>query len=151
MTHKIMTEKWVSRFTKIVSEVRTWSKDPSTKVGSVIVSPSMKIISTGFNGLPSEMEDTDEILNNRDLKLANIIHAEHNAIIQADPTKLEGSTMFVSHFPCPSCAEKIVECGISTVVVTPDNGDNYATRWAELISRSREILDKKKVSIVELN
>ena len=75
--------KWELRYLEMAKLVSTWSKDPSTKVGAVIVDSDNTVISVGFNGLPRRIQDTDQRLNNRDIKLKMIIHAEINAIITA--------------------------------------------------------------------
>ena len=43
---------WNKRFLKLATHISDWSKDPSTKVGCVVVGPDREIRSTGFNGLP---------------------------------------------------------------------------------------------------
>ena len=60
--------KWDDRFLKLAELVSTWSKDPSSKVGAVIVDDKNRVISLGFNGLPRGVEDTKERLNTRELK-----------------------------------------------------------------------------------
>jgi dCMP deaminase len=56
------------------------SKDPSTKVGAVILDSKRRIVSGGYNGFPRGVEDSDERLNNRETKLRMTIHAERNAL-----------------------------------------------------------------------
>ena len=53
-----MTElnKWDERFVRIAFEVATWSKDPGTKVGAVLVA-DRRIIASGYNGFPQGIED----------------------------------------------------------------------------------------------
>ena len=64
-----MLDKWDNRFYDLAAYIADWSKDPSTKVGAVIVDPKNKrIVSTGFNGFPFGVEDTAERLENRDVK-----------------------------------------------------------------------------------
>ena len=53
--------KWDVRFLKLAHEVASWSKDPSTKVGCVLVK-GKKVISVGYNGLPMGIEDSIERL-----------------------------------------------------------------------------------------
>ena len=60
--------KWDRRFLELAKQISTWSKDPSTQVGCVVVGPDREIRSTGFNGLPRGIDDTDERLNNREKK-----------------------------------------------------------------------------------
>ena len=52
----ILTQsKWDVRFLKLAHEVASWSKDPSTKVGCVLVK-GKKVVSLGYNGLPMGVE-----------------------------------------------------------------------------------------------
>ena len=55
-----MSEKWDRRFIELASHIAQWSKDPSTKVGCVIVGEDREIRSTGFNGFPRGIDDDDE-------------------------------------------------------------------------------------------
>ncbi|MBT3764776.1 MAG: CMP deaminase, partial [Rhodospirillales bacterium] len=85
---------WDHRFLNLARFIANWSKDPSTQVGCVIADPMMRIVSTGFNGLPSGVEDTIERLENRDIKYEMVVHAERNAIIDAK-RDLSGLTLYV--------------------------------------------------------
>ena len=78
-----MSEKWDGRFLSLATHIANWSKDPSTKVGCVVVGPDREIRSTGFNGFPRGIADTDERLSDRELKSPLICHAEENAIMHA--------------------------------------------------------------------
>ena len=51
---------WDMRFAQLAKLVSLWSKDPSTKVGSVIVRPDKTIASVGFNGFPKGVPDEPE-------------------------------------------------------------------------------------------
>ena len=74
---------WDCRLIELAKTISTWSKDPSTKVGAVIVDSNRRILSTGYNGFPKGIKD-DERLENRDEKLEMIVHAEINAILFAE-------------------------------------------------------------------
>lgn len=52
MTTAFNQAEWDRRFLKIAREVATWSKDPSTQVGAVIVDPDQRVVSLGYNGPP---------------------------------------------------------------------------------------------------
>ena len=52
-------DKWQKRFFDLAQLVATWSKDPSSQVGAVIVDDKKRIVSVGFNGLPIGVADTD--------------------------------------------------------------------------------------------
>ena len=43
-------EEWDYRFLDMASLISTWSKDPSTKVGAVVVDDDRRIVSLGYNG-----------------------------------------------------------------------------------------------------
>ena len=70
-----MSEKWDKRFLDLAAHISTWSKDPSTKVGCVVVGEDREIRSTGFNGFPRGIEDDEERLSDREQKYPLICHA----------------------------------------------------------------------------
>lgn len=100
------------------------SKDPSTQVGSCIVSDDNKILSMGYNGFPSGCSDDefpwgkegDEL----DTKYPFVTHSELNAILNYRGGSLEGTKIYVSLFPCNECAKAIIQAGIRTVVYDSD-------------------------------
>lgn len=142
----MFNEKWNRRFVELAKNVSTWSKDPSTKVGAVIVDQDRHPISLGYNGLPKEMNDTDEILNDRDKKYKYVVHAERNAI-ENSARNVEGCTLFVTHPCCESCAEFISGKGISTVVWI--HNEEFSKRWNS--EKAELIFKKNKVNIVILS
>jgi len=125
---------------KLYSEA---SKDPSTKVGSVIIDNKRRIVSSGYNGFPKGVSDTPERLNNREIKLALIIHAECNALLYAK-SSLENCTIFTWPFmPCSSCASKIIQKGIKRVVSLKSEN----SRWEENFLLSKEIFKEANVDL----
>jgi dCMP deaminase len=92
------------------------SKDPSTKVGAVLVRPDNTIASLSYNGLPPLIKDTDERLSNRKFKLAVTNHAEDNALAFCNENK-SGYTVYIwPCLPCPSCTSKIIRADLARVV-----------------------------------
>jgi len=101
------------------------SKDPNTQVGCCIVSDNNKILSMGYNGFPRGCSDEDypwdregEALDAT--KYAYVTHAELNAILNYRGGSLEGSSLYVSLFPCNECAKAIIQAGIKRVVYDSD-------------------------------
>lgn len=99
------------------------SKDPNTQVGAVIVSPSDRILSVGYNGFPNGCDDDHfpwdrKNENEYDTKYPYVVHAELNAILnfRGDNNAFAGSTLYVTLFPCHECAKAIIQSGISKVV-----------------------------------
>lgn len=127
--------KWDMRFLAMAKMVASWSKDPSTKCGSVIARPDNTVASMGFNGFPKGMRDDPAMYENRELKYARVVHGELNALLHArEPVK--GYTMYC--WPpgfgpsCERCTVHIIQAGIARVVfMTPANPEAFASRWKE--------------------
>lgn len=107
---------WDYRFIKLAREVSTWSKDPSTKVGAVIVK-DRRILGTGYNGFPRGIEDTEERYNDREKKYPLIVHAELNAILNCEK-RPEGANLYIwpGSYCCYECSKAIIQSGIRCVI-----------------------------------
>lgn len=106
---------WYQRFMSMAQLVSTWSRDPSTKVGAVIVRPDHTIASLGFNGFPRGTRDDADLYNHRPTKLLRTVHAEANAILAAHGS-VKGCDIFVTPLhPCANCAGLIIQAGIRSV------------------------------------
>lgn len=106
---------WHKRFLDLCEHVATWSKDPSTKLGSVIVDDKKRIVSVGYNGFPRGVEDFEERYEDRPTKYLFVAHAERNALDNA-PMMVDNCTMYVTLLPCNECAKSIIQKGIKRVV-----------------------------------
>lgn len=108
--------------------VSKWSKDPSTKVGAVIVDTDRRIISTGYNGFARGVVDSPERLNNREQKYPLVIHAERNAMLFAR-RDLSGCSLYTyPFFTCSVCASMAIQVGIDRVV-SPIGPLETEQRW----------------------
>lgn len=135
--------KWDLRFLEMAKVVAGWSKDPSTKCGSVIVAPNKGIVGIGYNGFPPGVADTPERLGDRAIKYPIIRHSETNAFTFANH-EVKGCTIY--NWPmmsCASCASNIIAEGI-VEVVAPMN-DN--PRWNDSFNLSFEILLEAGVKV----
>lgn len=123
-SHAVKDLKWHQRFLELAAHVAQWSKDPSTKVGAVIVRPDRTIASVGYNGFPRGVEDT---YTTREDKLMRTVHAEANAILSAREP-LHGYTLYVTPLhPCANCAALIIQSGIKYVhYIVEDRGHAWA-------------------------
>lgn len=129
----MLMNKWDNNFLALAANVSMFSKDPSTKVGAIIVDDSHRVVSVGYNGFPKGIKD-DNRLHDRDKKYSMILHAEQNAILFAERC-LEGCTIYTWPFqPCSICASMIIQKGIKRVVTTPNN----TGRWEENFETARE-------------
>ena len=145
-----MQNKWDKHFIALAHEHSKMSKDPSSKIGAVIVGPDREVRSLGFNGFPRGIEDTYERLNDRDEKLKIIVHAECNAILNAARVgiPLKGSTLYLSSpfggVPCTRCSVEIIQSGITKVVC--HIGD-CPDRWKDYLIFSKNLLKEAGVEV----
>lgn len=113
---------WDEYFMGVAMLAARRSKDPNTQVGACIVSPDNIIISTGYNGMPKGCSD-DEFPWERtgeETKYPYVVHAELNAILNANGRDLRGSRLYVALFPCNECAKAIIQSGVAEVVYLSD-------------------------------
>jgi len=111
----------------IAQVVSSWSKDPSTKVGAVIVNQQRRIVATGYNGFPAGVEDWDSRYKDRNIKCSLVVHAEANAILNA-VSDLKDCVLLGTQPPCGECAKLIIQSGI-TRVVSPIPTAEFLARW----------------------
>lgn len=105
---------WDEYFISIAKTVALKSKDPSTKIGAVIVDENHRPISFGYNGLPQGAKEEFLTLTERPLKYHYVIHAEMNAILFAK-RDLTNCTLYCEYAPCDACLKHIIQAGIKTV------------------------------------
>ena len=113
---------WDEYFMGVAMLAARRSKDPSTQVGACIVSPDNIIISTGYNGMPKGCSD-DEFPWEREgeqTKYPYVVHAELNAILNANGRDLRDSRIYVALFPCNECAKAIIQSGVKEVLYLSD-------------------------------
>ena len=113
---------WDEYFMGVAMLAARRSKDPNTQVGACIVSPENIIVSTGYNGMPKGCSD-DEFPWDRtgeETKYPYVVHAELNAILNANGRNLRNSRIYVALFPCNECAKAIIQSGVKEVVYLSD-------------------------------
>lgn len=103
------------------------SKDPSTQVGACIVSEDNKILSVGYNGMPQHCHDDvfpwERNGSALETKYMFVCHAELNAILNYSGSRLQGSRLYVTLFPCNECAKAIIQSGIKEVIYADNKYD----------------------------
>ena len=115
---------WDEYFMGIAELSARRSKDPSTQVGACIVDDNNKIMSVGYNGMPSGCSDDvfpwDRQGGNLETKYFFVCHAELNAILNYRGGSLEGSRIYATLFPCNECAKAIIQAGIKEIIYACD-------------------------------
>lgn len=147
-------EKWDRRFLRLAEEIATWSKDPSTQVGAVLVDGTTnEIISLGYNGFPRGVDDNADRYNDRELKYSLVVHAEENAIISAGHRARNATLYVVPSFMlppiCSRCCASAIQAHIKEVVgyvVNENELDDRQLRWKDSILLSRMMCDEAGVS-----
>lgn len=139
-------KSWDAWMLGLAAYVSTRSRDPSTKVGAVLMRPDKTIASVGYNGLPRGIAD-DERLHDREWKYANVVHAEINALVHAREP-VGGYTLFVYPFhPCSNCAAAIIQAGV-TRIVTLEPAPEQKDRWGASFLYATNALREAGVSVV---
>lgn len=141
--------KWDQRFLTMAAMVASWSKDPSTQTGAVIVRPDKTIASVGYNGFPRGCDDSQALHENRQEKYAKIIHCEMNAVLSARES-LHGYTLYTFPFmSCDRCAAHMIQAGIKRTVanVCPDH---LRDRWDDTLTRARNYYREAGISCEEI-
>jgi len=140
------------KFLPVAKTVAALSKDPSTKVGAIVLDDDYNILSTGYNGFPRGVADSENRLQNREVKLKFVSHAEANAIAQAARvgSKLHGTTLLVtSLYPCANCAKLIVQAGIKRVLAPRMNDkESINPQWFEEAAYSETIFNEGGVEVL---
>lgn len=117
MTQPRQTPERDSKYMGLAWVMASFSKDPSTQVGALIIDPkNNKPLGWGYNGPPSMISDANMDWS-RPNKYDWIIHAEENAIDHSNCI-LHGTHLYVTHMPCKKCILKIVNQGIKRVIYT---------------------------------
>lgn len=131
----------------VAQSIASLSKDPSTKVGALIVGPAGEIRSSGWNGFPRGVADDDRLYD-RERKYTLIAHAEINAICNAarSGTPLEGCSLLVTALhPCNECTKAIIQAGIRKVYAPrPPDQDH---RWHESFKVASDMLAEAGVQV----
>ncbi len=144
---------WDEYFMGQALEVSLRSKDPSTQVGACIISSDNKQVSIGYNGLTNGMDDDQFSWNSPGEKTGDlyttknpwVAHAELNAILNCHGANLEGTTIYVTLFPCNECAKAIIQAGIKKVVYLRMYNDEMKVKI------TKEMFDKAGVEYIPYN
>jgi len=112
------------------------SRDYRTRNGACIATTDNRIVGVGYNGLPRGCNDSDSTywydedgdpLRSRH---SYIVHAEINAILNCVVLPLTGATIYTTQFPCPRCAQSIIQARIHHIVFLRDKPHHDRQRLA---------------------
>lgn len=147
---------WDDYFMGIALLAAKRSKDPNTQVGACIVSSDQTegsrgntILSVGYNGLPIGCEDESFPWGREgdflDTKYPFVVHAELNAILNAQGKSLVGAKLYVALFPCNECCKAIIQSGIREVIYL---SNKYAQ--SDAVKASKRMFEAAGVKLTQL-
>jgi dCMP deaminase len=125
-----MKDKFINAYMDVAERFAELSSARRLHVGAIVVKDD-RIISIGYNGMPSGWDNNceDEVVdsfagfegaihNTRLRTKPEVLHAETNAIAKLAKSNESGmgATMFITHAPCLDCAKLIYQSGISSVL-----------------------------------
>jgi dCMP deaminase len=126
-----------------------FSKDPHRQVCSYILTEDFsRVLATGLNGLPRNMDDTNMKRWERPEKYYYCVHSEMSAVCNAarSGTAIDNSVCVVTLHPCASCAKCLIQAGIKRVYTTSPDFDD--PRWGKDFKVAREMFDEVGVDVI---
>ena len=129
---------WHEMFMGVALLASARSKDHRARNGASIVSPGQRILGVGYNGLPRGCDDADPVYWSDDdgnpfqSRHSYVVHAEINAILNCVVHPLREATIYTTQFPCPRCAQAIIQAGIKSVVYLREKKHHAAENQAAL-------------------
>lgn len=142
--------QWLKYFMNLAKNVSEMSKDPSHKIGAVIVDKNKRIVSTGFNGFARNIVDSEERLNNKEIKRKLTLHAEENAVSFAK-RDLTGCDIFVYGYPpCTHCTSLLIQSGIQCIYYYNPTY-KVSDHWKDDFKLAETIAEEADVPYLELD
>lgn len=140
-------------FMRMVYLVGQQSKDPSTKIGAVLVRGDT-VISTGWNGFPRKVVDLEELYINKAEKYPRIVHSEMNTLLLAarNGISTDGATLFVNCHPCSDCCKALIQAGVKKIITHKQWPIcNMAAHWDKSFEISNQMIKESGIVIEEFD
>ena len=138
---------WDEYFVSICEVVKERSLDPNTQVGCVIVDKRNRIVATGYNSWPPNIDD-EKVPHTKPEKYNWVVHAEVNALASCG-RDIRGCTVYIPFMPCPDCFKAMITAGIKNIKYygTYESGVNKDDLVKEMAEMSGVKLEKLDVKI----
>lgn len=132
-----MRPTWDEIFMDLARLVARRSTCLRRQVGAVLVRDH-RAIALGYNGPPSGLPHCAEkggclreqlgVPSGQRQEICRALHAEQNVILQLAITGLSGrdSILYVTHFPCFTCAKMLVQLGVLEVIYAEGYPDEFS-------------------------
>ena len=101
MGNKNMKKKFIDAYMDVAERFAQLSSATRLQVGSIVVKDD-RIISIGYNGMPSGW---DNVCEHEGKTRPEVLHAEANAVskLARSPESAENASIFITHSPCMDC------------------------------------------------
>jgi dCMP deaminase len=130
---------WDRRIYTLAAHISAWSKDENRKVGAVITTSNYIVISTGYNGYPRGINDSEPLYKNE-----KTIHAEINALLNLRQREPNLRMYIYGGYPCSNCAACIIQYPISYICCS-DIEPNSS--WYENMIIANSMLEEAGIKI----
>ena len=141
-----MKDKFIRAYMDVAQRFSELSSAKRLQVGAIVVKDD-RIISIGYNGMPSGWDNncedyiqlSDDTITTK--TKPEVIHAEANAIakLAKGNESGDGSTMFLTHAPCIDCAKQMYAMGVKTVYYRDsyksDEGLTFLKKCSIMVSK----------------
>lgn len=144
-------EKAIKYLKLAKSTADLFSKDPSTKVGCILLAPeSYQVLSIGYNGMPRNINESNQSRWERPIKYSYVEHAERNCLYNAcrSGTCTYNSIAISTLYPCCDCCRALIQSGIKTVVTMEPDTSN--PRWGNDFVISKEMFEEANINMILL-
>lgn len=131
---------WNTYFLNIADVIKSRSPDTKTQVGCVIISlKDNRIISTGYNGVCSGIDDSLIDWSDREYIKNLVVHAETNAILYAQ-SKFEDAILYSTLSPCKDCIKLLSATKIKKIIYKDEYRD---------IEESKKLCDFFNIELIK--
>lgn len=138
------------RYMGLAFIVASFSKDPSTQCGAIIISSDNEPLGWGYNGPPASIPD-DQVNWDRPYKYPYIVHSEINAI-NYSRSSVKGCTLYVNAPPCKACMLSIVRSKIQKVIYYRNLSDSKSMLSnLEDWKTTQDIANKGNVELIQFS
>ena len=119
---------WDQVWMDVADTIAKRSRCSRAQIGAVLVSANQRIASTGYNGPAATLDVEGDCIDwcpraQGIVPLDNLydtcpsIHAEANALLYVDRSRIEGGTIYITDVACLQCAKLVSNSGVAKVVM----------------------------------
>ena len=148
-------QAWDELFMRYAYLISQKSKDPSTKIGAVLVKGGdTDVLSCAYNGFPRGISDKEELYLNRECKHKLVCHSEFNAIVNAARKGVStlDTILYTPATVCSECAKIIIQAGVREIIYHKQYPRfDHLPKWEESCKLAKALLEEAGVKTREFD